>query len=833
MPAETSERPVSAKPVGGKALARLQLFEEARDIAVAEERPAGRRAKPDSGASARAATAVNEEVGDRYASAAMALTFDGGTEELETRVDDTGAAARATPGEPAEPAPAARSWRFLGPTFQAGGQTYGSTRVDVSGRVAALAVDPSNSAHIIVGSAAGGIWRTTDTGATWSPVADSAPTLTCGAVAFDPTNPRVIYVGTGEGNFYASLGAGLLRSTDGGLTFSLVAGAPFMGNGFYDLIVDPRNGLRLFAATVGGLYVSVDGGTTWKRPITDRCWSISLRPRGRTWELLAATAAGLKRSTNSGTSFTAVAIAGAPTSWDRLAVAHAPSQTSVAYLWGASGDAPYLARRSGSTWTRITNAPADVNQAWYDWFVGVAPDDASMVFLGAVHAYRGRPSGSGWAFENISSRQSGDSIHPDQHAVAFDPGNPAVMYIGCDGGVYRSPNRGTNWTAINRGLGIAETEYLAQRAGTTNWILAGTQDNGSMRYTGSAQWEHVADGDGGDCGVNRSDGSTSFHSYYGMGMERSTNGGGSGSWSWIGPNVADTYQALFYPPLEVNGTTVAQAGQSVFVSRNSGTAFTELNLGGGVATAMHAPSTDRVYIGTNSGRVVRVDWSGTSWSGPTALTSPRVNVWISDVAVSPSRLWATSTSTGGGRVFRSGDGGTTWTDCTAGLPALPINSVEIDPWNENRVWVAADLGVYESWDAGATWNPITAGLPNVLVADLVVHPHARVLRAGTRNRGVWEFPIDDPLDTPICGTQFSGQLAANASGRWFTFNWPSCWHVLWTVMPTSPNPGAAEVQWTTEVERATDEFVTYWIKVQNLTAVAVSFEARFAILSRS
>ena len=94
-----------------------------------------------------------------------------------------------------------------------------------------------------------------------------------------------------------------------------------------------------------------------------------------------------------------------------------------------------------------------------------------------------------------------------------------------------------------------------------------------------------------------------------------------------------------------------------------------------------------------------------------------------------------------------------WTDVSAGLPAIPGNAIEVDPWNSNRVWVAMDLGVYQSLNAGASWADFSASLPNAIIGDIVFHPHARVLRAGTRNRGVWEIPVDGWMVNPICGLQ--------------------------------------------------------------------------------
>ena len=108
------------------------------------------------------------------------------------------------------------------------------------GRVSSIAVDPSDPKHLLLGAAGGGIWESNDTGATWTPRTDQMPSLAIGAIAFDPTNPKKVYAGSGEGNFYSNLGAGVYKSTDGGTTWTVSASAPFVGVGFYDLVVDPQ-----------------------------------------------------------------------------------------------------------------------------------------------------------------------------------------------------------------------------------------------------------------------------------------------------------------------------------------------------------------------------------------------------------------------------------------------------------------------------------------------------------------------------------------------------------------------------------------------------------------
>jgi hypothetical protein len=541
-----------------------------------------------------------------------------------------------------------------------------------------------------------------------------------------------------------------------------------------------------------------------------------------------------------------VALPSSPGSFTRLAVAIAPSNPAIAYAWGAGlpntsqGPTPYLwTRDAGGAWSGLGAPPAvSTGQSWYDWFLAVSPDDAEQIYCGAISVHRGTRSGTSWAWLDIATKPAGSSIHPDSHAIAFEPGNPDTIYVGNDGGLFQSGDRGINWLHRNNGLVITEFEYLAQNCGLSRWLMGGTQDNGTERWRGSPTWDHVADGDGGDCGVNRLAPATVFHTFYGMSPQRSSAGGDWGSWTSINPPVPAGEGWPFYPPFAcsaTDGTTIAMGGNALYVSRDSGTTWTRLAYpGGGTGTAACIPDANLVYVGLADGRILRTAWTGTGWGPVTALTTPRSGASVSDIKsyLGTSRMWATYSTVGGGRVYRSDDGGGTWVDHSAGLPDLAITSVELDPQNANRAWVSASLGVYQTVDGGASWGAFAAGLPNAYVGDLLFHPSARVLRAGTRNRGAWEIPVDGWMTEPICGRQWTGSLAAGETQRWFTFNWPATWHVIWTVMPTTVRAGAPQVGWKVGVERAAAEFATYWITVQNLTTYPVDFEGRYCILSR-
>ena len=449
-------------------------------------------------------------------------------------------------------------WKPLGPSLIPNGQTYGTNRVDVIGRVACVAIDPKRPAHVLCGAAGGGIWESANEGSTWAPRTDQMPSLAIGAIAFDPQKPTTVYAGSGEGNFYFNLGAGVYRSLDGGATWTLLASAPFVGVGFYDLVVDPANSKVLYAATTNGFYVSTTAGASWSSKRAVRCWDISLHPGGGpTAEILATFADGLFVSTSGGSAFTPVSLPSTPSGgWARLAVDRVRTNPDVAYVFGAVGSAAHLWRRAGTIWTKIASLPAmNVSQAWYDWYVAATPDSTGQVFLGAIDAFRGTLSGSTWTWKNIST-QGNKSIHPDQHCLAFAPGASRTIYAGNDGGLFRSTDSGATWTALNKGLGITEIEYQGSDPNTSSWLMAGTQDNGTIRFTGSPTWDHIADGDGGDCGVNPLNPNEIYHSYYGVSLERSANKGNT--WTTLSP---PNMTALFYPPVEVFGATVGIGGR--------------------------------------------------------------------------------------------------------------------------------------------------------------------------------------------------------------------------------------------------------------------------------
>ena len=148
-------------------------------------------------------------------------------------------------------------------------------------------------------------------------------------------------------------------------------------------------------------------------------------------------------------------------------------------------------------------------------------------------------------------------------------------------------------------------------------------------------------------------------------------------------------------------------------------------------------------------------------------------------------------------------------DEKTGLPIYSLYGTRRRPTPETLKGI--DTLVYDIQDAGCRFYTYISTL-------------GYLLEVAGQSRG-W-------MTQPLCGVQWTGNLTANQSRRWFTFNWPATWHMIWTVMPTSIRPGSPQLTWKVQVERASAEFVTYWISVQNLTPDPVTFEGRYCILSR-
>src|SRR5262245_29493585 len=415
---------------------------------------------------------------------------------------------------------------------------------NVGGRTRAFAIDVTSPATLIAGAVGGGIWRSTDDGASWS--LRTAPgqihSATCIAQDHRTGKTQVWYVGSGEirgsttnatrwGSLY--LGDGIFKSTDGGASWTLLpstsTATPQTVDPFdyvINVATNPANAGQdeALAANSRGLYRSVDGGGSWTQVIASDSGftDVAITAGGA---MYAVTRVGslirVWRSTN-GTAWTLIQPASFPTAANRIVIGLPPSNPEIVYFFvQGANNSPAVALHqiwkytylsgdgsgAGGTWeNRGGTLPSDLKpQTGYDQVVHVKPDDPNFLVLGGTNLYR---STNGFATTAATTVIGGYPFypdfghHPDLHAGAFSPVDPKVYYSAGDGGVAKAPDITVptmGWLTLNHGYNVTQfySVAIAPDAGS-NVLLAGAQDNGSQlgNAPGASDWVLAYGGDG-------------------------------------------------------------------------------------------------------------------------------------------------------------------------------------------------------------------------------------------------------------------------------------------------------------------------------------------------
>jgi photosystem II stability/assembly factor-like uncharacterized protein len=408
----------------------------------------------------------------------------------------------------------------------------------------------------------------------------------------------------------------------------------------------------------------------------------------------------------------------------------------------------YRSTDGGATWElRSTSPNFYSHQGWYDQTLDAHPTNPDVVYAGGVHLYKSLDGAASWT--QISNTTFGNEVHVDQHGWAFDPTDPEIVYVACDGGIYRSGNGGTNW--FYRSTDLATYQFYAMGQSLSNPLLTmgGTQDNGSNVYTGAEDtWDHVLGGDGGYCVIDYTDEDRIYAEWQFGNLRKSTNQGAS--WSafdtgimedgaWVTPFVIHpTDPDIFY--------TVTR-----YVYRTTNASFWNRVSGSLSGSAMIAMDISRshpnwIYVVANARSVYHSNDDGESWNAASVEGLPSRK--CSSIAVHPTNpetAVITFSSYGSPHVYRTTDAGASWTDISANLPDLPVNVVKFDPAQGTHIYIGTDLGVYRTTDGGDSWAPFSNGLPNAVVNDLRIHPDARLLRAATHGRGMWEVELSEAV----------------------------------------------------------------------------------------
>ncbi len=735
-------------------------------------------------------------------------------------------------------------WTSIGPAPIPNGQT--SPQTPVSGRVASIAVHPTNPNTVYAGTAQGGVYRSTDGGTTWKAIFDSALSLAIGALAIAPSDPTTLFVGTGEPNFSCDsfFGVGVYRITNADTT-PVLAG-PFnqdgssadvmTGRAIGKIVVHPTDPNTIFVSTTSGIGgIGCDLGVAQpSRGLFRSTNAMGVAPTFT--KLTVATANGGNRSVvdvvmepgtpnnllctvlgfngagDGGVYRSTNALAGSPTftRTQVLGTAGATVRGELAInkvgptvtVFAASGEASGAGmcgtngtlRRStdgGQTWSTPIAAGNGFcgGQCFYNISLGVDPNNASNVILGgnvvgSCSKLVSRSTNGGTTFTNVSS-----GVHADNHVAVYAPSNPAVIYMGTDGGIYKSTDSGASWTSIsNAGFNATQFQSLALHPTDREFMIGGTQDNGTELKQPDGTWTRADFGDGGFALIDQSATNTTtvtmYHTYFNqtnnlIGMARVDSSACSteGEWSFRGiygggadptvhcdgttdvfNGISITDSVLFYAPIALGpGTpnTVYFGTDKLYRSANRGDTMT-------IASQVFAPGAPNVpvsaigisrqndnvrIVGLATGQVFATITGSSSLTNVTGAIPAR---YIARAVIDPNNVntaYVTLAGFGlaaGQHVWKTtnlNNAAPTWTAAGTGIPDVPVNAFVIDPANSNRLYAGTDIGVFRSTDSGASWNPFGTGLPRVAVFDMAIQNNFRLLRIATPGRGIWEISL--------------------------------------------------------------------------------------------
>ncbi|MEO6693885.1 MAG: hypothetical protein ABIY50_06070 [Ignavibacteria bacterium] len=637
------------------------------------------------------------------------------------------------------------SWTNVGPTTG-----FYFAYSNITSRMATVMYDPNNANTIYIGAAAGGIWKSTNAGLTWSAKSDNEVSLSSGSLAIDPSNSDILYYMTGEATYSVAsyYGRGLLKSTDGGDTWtSYTSGLP-SSSYTNRIVVRPNHSNEIFASMGNaGLYKSINSGINWSLVVSGRCDDIIFTPTGDT-AYVVGSGTGYRVSTNGGSSFTLNATL---SMGSRNHIAVSKSSPEILYCAKYSGSAITIWKsiNYGSTFSQVV-VGQDFNggQAWYDFYIHINPADANISYVGSVDIWRTTNGGTS-NFTNVSLAYSGGNVHPDQQNVAFHPTDPNQMLCVNDGGIWKSANKGSTWTNLNNSLTLTQFYRIASDPSNSNHILGGTQDNGTQRTLGAINWSAAFGGDGGEVCFHSVNNSYMLGETQNNGVYRSTNGGSSwasatsglsGTATWVGPIMSHPDSAGIYYTARTQVFKTTNWGSSWFAI-SSGTSGTirEMGIGKSSPEIMYASSGSTLYKSTNRGYTYSNVSSGSGMPTRT-ITSVNVHPDSSLVAI------VTFSGFGSGKIFKTTNGGTSWINVSGNLPDSPANDGLIFYPNMSTgvYFIAMDVGVFVTYNYGQSWTELANGLPNTVAMHMDYHLASNKLRIGTHGRGVWEIVVELP-----------------------------------------------------------------------------------------
>lgn len=665
------------------------------------------------------------------------------------------------------------SWISLGPN-------------NIGGRTIAIAIDPTDTSVIWLGSASGGLWKSTTGGIgpnAWTYVPIGFPVLGVSSIAINPQNHNEMYVGTGEvycDSSYSqgivairptrgSYGMGLFKSTDGGATWTQSINWTYQQNkGIWSVVINPLKPSTVYVGATDGVYKSVDAGATWTK-VLNIGMAMSLIMHQQDTNILlcgcgnyGSTLHGIYRTTNSGVSWSPVT-SGLPalnSNNGRIILAAYQNNNDSMYahicdVYNSVG--VYMSADKGATWNLLTSQDMASYQGWYSAGLLVKPGNPNDVLASGVDLFGSTNGGSSFSDLTYYSWV----FHSDVHGIIANPSDPNKIYVITDGGLFRSNDFGNSFYDCNQGY-ITTQAYIGSISSTdTTVMLCGLQDNYVIKYQGNQTWFPVIGGDGCYNAIDHTNDYIEYGAYQYLNAYWCNDQGYFNTYAQILTNPSNAsspnYAAFLAPYILCYSNTnyIYAGGQGLQLSKDAGNTWNFMGSnpvfnGAYIMTiASSYTNTDSIYFATAPDTVnpMKVFFSANEGTTLKDVSAGLPNRYPRRIAVNPvnsKEAYIVFSGFGGGHVFKTTNAGASWIDISGSLPDLPFECITVDPVNPNYIYAGCDFGVFYSPDKGATWYSYNTGFPDAtMVFDIEISQSARELYAFTYGHGIFKRDLSD------------------------------------------------------------------------------------------
>lgn len=674
-----------------------------------------------------------------------------------------------------------QEWETVGPT-------------NIGGRITDVELHPDDPQTIYFSAAAGGLFRSTDSGNTWTPIFDEAANLAIGDFAIALNDPNLLFVGTGEanggGNSLSYDGNGVFKSSDAGQSWTFL-GLEKSGS-IGKIEIDPKRPERLYVAAMGklfdtnserGLYRSLDHGKNWEQvlyqndstgavdvvinPVQPDTLYVAMweRTRGLNRRSYGGESSGIFRSFDGGNSWTELTngLPAVGARKGRIGLTISPSDPNVLYAIYATRtgnlEGLYRSNDHGDTWQRINrNGVISVSFMWWYGKIQVDPKNPEVVYVPGLDIVKSLNGGENW-FEVFVD------THVDQHAIWIHPENTDTIWLGNDGGLFKSTTGGNNYHKIND---LPITQFYAATLDPVfpDRIYGGTQDNGVMRTPNGEldDWEILFQADGFSTVLDPTDEQFILSEFQFGNLVRSLDGGLS--FDYVNPHLAAGERTNWHAPLEMNPLnpqTIYYGRNKVFRSYDRADSWDLIspdltrgnqsqNLPYGTLTSigLSALDTNLIYTGSDDGMIWISENNGEDWTNVSAGLPQR---WVTKVLPSPTERNTVYVSLSGykyndatAHVFRSTNLGQSWQAIDGNLPDVPVNDILVHSAS-GYTFLATDIGVFISENRSGNWSLLDKGMPTVVVSKLMLDKDQSYLYAATYGRSIFRISLPELSDT--------------------------------------------------------------------------------------